>query len=172
MKIRPENLSKTLTFLEDLVNQYTPYPLEYQFLDDQFDQLYKADIRVGQLFGLLTLLSIVIASVGLFGLAAYTAERRTKEIGIRKIVGASASQVVAMISKDFLRIVLSGCLIGIPIAWYFIQQWLQTYAYRIELHWWYFAVGTLATVCIAWLTVSFQALRAAFINPVECLKVE
>ena len=170
LKIRSEQLPKTLSFLEDLFKQHTPFPFEYQFLDDQFDQLYKTDTQFGQLFGLLTLLSILIASVGLFGLAAYTAELRTKEIGIRKIVGASVGQVVAMISKDFLRIVLLGCLIGIPIAWYFMQHWLQNYAYRIELQWWYFAGGILTTLFIAWLTISFQTLKAAYVNPAESLK--
>jgi ABC-type antimicrobial peptide transport system permease subunit len=121
---------------------------------------------------LFDLLAILISCLGLFGLAAYTAEQRSKEIGVRKVLGASVSGIVKLLSKDFLKLVGVSILIAIPIAWYFMRDWLQDYAYRIEINWWVFVIAGIAAILIALVTVSFQALKAAIANPVDSLKTE
>lgn len=172
VKIRPSNLKETINYLEGTLAKYSPYPVEYQFLDEQFDQLYKADRRLGEMFAFFTILSILIASLGLFGLAAFSAEQRTKEIGIRKVLGASIQNIVTILSKDFLKMVMIGFLIAVPIAWYFMNQWLQDFVYRIEIQWWMFVLAGLIAVMIAVLTISFQSIKAAMANPVESLRNE
>ncbi|MCB0597963.1 MAG: FtsX-like permease family protein, partial [Phaeodactylibacter sp.] len=119
-----------------------------------------------------TLIALLIACLGLFGLAAFTAEQRTKEIGIRKILGASVANLVGLLSKDFLQLVALALFIALPLAWYAMHRWLQNFAYRIELQWWFFALAALAALLIAFLTVSVQSMRAALANPVEALKNE
>jgi len=172
IKVHPENLSRTIASLKDTYQQYTPYPFEYEFLDEKFDQLYKEDMQLGEMFRLFTLISIVIAALGLFGLAAFSAERRTKEMGIRKVLGASATQLVSLLAKDFLTMVLMGFIIAIPIGWYTMSLWLKDYAYRIEIEWWIFALAGFAALFLAILAVSFQSLKAARTNPVESIRVE
>ncbi len=145
VKVRPEKLTETIASLEKTVGQYSSYPFEYQFLDESFDKLYKSEVRVGKTFGFFTLLAILIASLGLFGLAAYSAKQRTKEIGIRKVLGASVRSIVGILAQDFLKMVLIGFLLAIPIAWYLMSHWLQDFAYRIAMEWWMFALaGTFA----------------------------
>ena len=119
-----------------------------------------------------SLLTIFVACLGLFGLATYTAEQRTKEIGIRKVLGASVTQVTQMISKDFLKLVLIASVIAFPVAWWAMNKWLQNFAYRINMSWWVFAVAGLSALLIALLTVSFQAIKAAIANPVKSLRTE
>ncbi len=172
LKVRPENLSETVASVEKSIERYSPYPFEYQFLDERFDQLYKADRRLGEIFGFFTLLSVLIASLGLFGMAAFTARQRTKEIGIRKVLGASVNTIVRLLSQDFLKLVLVGFAIAIPLAWYAMQRWLADFAYRVELEWWVFVLAGIIAVIIAWFTVSLQTVRAARVNPVECLRDE
>jgi len=172
VKVRPENLAATISDLEESIAVHTPYPFEYQFLDERFDQIYKADIRLGEMILFFTILSILIASLGLFGLAVFMADQRTKEIGIRKVLGASIAGIVGMLSKDFLKMVLIAILIATPIAYYFMHQWLQDFAYRIEMQWWVFALAGILTIVIAFLTVSVQSVKAALANPVESLKNE
>ena len=172
LKVRPENLSETIGSVEKSIERYSPYPFEYQFLDERFDQLYKADRRLGEIFGFFTLLSVLIASLGLFGMAAFTARQRTKEIGIRKVLGASVNTIVRLLSQDFLKLVLVGFAIAIPLAWYAMQRWLADFAYRVELEWWVFALAGIIAIVIAWFTVGLQTVRAARVNPVECLRDE
>jgi len=147
-------------------------PFNYQFMDDQFDQLYRSERRAGTLVLCFAVLAIAIACLGLFGLAAFTAQRRTKEIGIRKILGASVASVVGMLSKDFLKLVLLSLLIASPIAWYFMEKWLQDFAYRITISWWMFALAGAAAVVVAFATVASQSIRAALANPVNSLRSE
>lgn len=172
LKVRPDNLQGTIASLEKSVKKFTPYPFQYQFLDDRFNQLYQADLRLGEMFGFFTLLSILIASLGLFGMAAFVASQRTKEIGIRKVLGASVQQIVGLFSKDFLKMVLYGFLFATPIAWYIMQHWLLDFAYRIQLEWWVFALVGLGVLVIAFFTVSSQSLKVALANPVNALKDE
>ncbi len=147
-------------------------PFNYTFMDEAFDQMYRTEQRVGNIFITFAILAIFIACLGLFGLSAFMAEQRTKEIGIRKVLGASVGNIVTMLSKDFLKLVLIAAVIAFPVAWWGMSTWLENYAYRTEISWWIFALAGAVAVLIAVATVSFQAVRAAVSNPVESLRSE
>ncbi len=147
-------------------------PLNYQFLDEAFDSMYRSEQRIGKIFISFAILAIFIACLGLFGLATFTAEQRTKEIGIRKVLGASVTQIVQLLSKDLLRLVIVGIIIASPIAYYFMNKWLQDFAYQVEISWWIFVLAGVISVAIALLTVSYQAIKAAVANPVKSLRTE
>ena len=147
-------------------------PFTYSFLNERYDKQYRSDERFGQVFGFFTLLAVLVACLGLFGLATFTTEQRTKEIGVRKVLGASVSGIVTLLSKDFLRLVLIAIVIASPLAWYAMSKWLQGFAYKIDIEWWIFAVAGLLAVGIALLTVSFQSIKAALMNPVKSLRNE
>ncbi|WP_347924180.1 ABC transporter permease [Pontimicrobium sp. SW4] len=147
-------------------------PFEYRFMDESFDNMYRQERRVGKVAVTFAILAIIIACLGLFGLATYIAEQRTKEIGVRKVLGASVSNIVRMLSIDFIKLVLIAFLIAAPIAWWFMNKWLQDFAYRIDLNWWIFAITGFVALLIALITLSFQAIRAAIANPVKSLKTE
>lgn len=148
------------------------YPFEYSFVDEEFDKLFTSETLVGQLSRLFACLAILISCLGLFGLSAYTAERRTKEIGIRKVLGASVSGITGLLSREFLGLVFLATLIAFPIAWLTMSHWLQQYHYRISVQWWVFVAAGLTAVAIALLTVSFQCVKAALMNPVRSLRSE
>lgn len=150
----------------------TDEPFSYAFMDDLYNKTYSAEQKTGTILNIFSILTIFVACLGLFGLATYTAEQRTKEIGIRKVLGASVTQVTQMLSKEFLNLVLIASLIAFPAAWWAMHQWLQSFAYRIEISWWVFAIAGLAALFIALLTVSFQAIKAAIANPVKSLRTE
>lgn len=150
----------------------TGEPFSYNFMDDLFNNTYATEQKTGNILNLFSILTIFVACLGLFGLVTYTAEQRTKEIGIRKVLGASVTQVTQMLSKEFLKLVLIASLIAFPIAWWAMHEWLQSFAYRINISWWMFAVAGLAALFIALLTVSFQAIKAAIANPVKSLRTE
>ena len=133
VKVAPENLRETLASIEGTIQAFSSYPFEYQFLDEAFDQLYKTELKLGQLIGLFTLLALLIASLGLFGLAAYTAEQRTKEVGIRKVLGATAPGLVILLSKEFTRLVVVAFVVAVPVAYYGMNQWLEVFAYRVKI---------------------------------------
>lgn len=159
--------------IEKVFRQYNPgVPFKYYFADEEFGKLYKAEHVVSKLSNYFAFLAIFISCLGLFGLAAFTAEQRTKEIGVRKVLGASVTNLVGMLSADFLKLVTIAAVIAFPIAWYFLSGWLEKYAYRIEIEWWYFLVAGVAALLIALFTVSFQAIKAALMNPVKSLKSE
>jgi putative ABC transport system permease protein len=147
-------------------------PFMYRFLDDSFDEMYRTEQRMGRLALTFSLLAILIACLGLFGLAAYMAEQRTKEIGIRKVLGAGTLTVVNLLSADFLRLVAIASIIAIPFAWWAMHRWLQDFAFRIDLSWWIFPLAAILALAIALATVSFQAIRAALMNPVKSLRTE
>lgn len=147
-------------------------PFEYKFLDDHFEELYRADSQVSRVVAALAVLAIIISCLGLFGLASYAAERKIKEIGIRKVLGASVNQLVMMLSSHFLKLVIISNLIAIPLAWWAISKWLEDFAYRIPISWAVFAMAGVAALLIAILTVSFQAVKAALTNPVKTLRTE
>lgn len=167
------NLQSDIAKLESLIKKNNPgYPVEYKFVDEQFHQYFKAETLVGKLAGLFATLAIIISCLGLFGLAAYTAERRTKEIGIRKVLGASVIGMARLLSKDFLLLVIISCLVAFPIAWWMMHNWLQSFEYRITISWWIFLAAGLLAILIALITVSFQATKAALANPVKSLRTE
>jgi putative ABC transport system permease protein len=147
-------------------------PFEYKFMDDSFREIYKSEQRIGAILGVFTALAIAIACLGLFGLAAFTAEQRTKEIGIRKVLGASVASIIALLSKDFLKLVGIAIVLATPLAYWGMGAWLQDFAYRVELSWWVFASAGAASVVIAFMTVAGQAWRAAQANPVKSLRSE
>ena len=148
------------------------YPFEYKFIDDDFNEIFKTENLTGTLSGVFASLAIFISCLGLFGLAAYTAERRIKEIGIRKVLGASVAGLAGLLSKDFLKLVIISCVIAFPVAWLALNKWLQSYQYRIDVHWWVFAVAGIMAILIAVATVSYQAIKAALTNPVKSLRSE
>ena len=145
---------------------------QYTFMDDDFRAIYDTEQRIGTIFITFTSLAIVIACLGLFGLAAYAAEQRTKEIGIRKVLGANISTIVAMLSKDFIKLVLIAIVLAAPLAWWAMNLWLQGFAYRQNMQWWVFAASGSGAIFIAFITVSFQSIKAALSNPVNSLKSE
>jgi len=167
------NLAATLAKVEAVVKAHNPgYPFDYRFLDEDFAGMFTLEARIGQFAGIFSMLAIFISCLGLFGLAAYTAERRTKEIGIRKVLGASTATIASLLSKEFLQLVTLSCLIAFPLAWWFMNSWLKDYSYRAPIHWWIFALAGSAAVSIALLTVSALAIRAARANPVKSLRTE
>jgi ABC-type antimicrobial peptide transport system permease subunit len=148
------------------------YPFQYRFVDDQFNDMFLSEMLISKLSRVFAALAIIISCLGLFGLAAYTAERRTKEIGIRKVLGASVSGIAGLLSKDFMKLVLIASGIAFPIAWWAMHNWLQGYSYRIEISWWIFIAAGSVALLIALVTISFQAIRAATANPVKSLRTE
>jgi putative ABC transport system permease protein len=173
IRIQPDQLSGTIKFLQEKWRQIFPdRPFDYSFLNDDLEKVYKSEARLGKIFNYFGGLSILIACLGLLGLASFMAERKTKEIGIRKVLGASVDSILALLSKDFVKLVLLANLIAWPIAYYTMSRWLQNFSYRIDISWWVFLLAGGLVLLIALLTVSTQALKAALANPVEALRYE
>ena len=147
-------------------------PFEYAFLDDEVQKQYSAEITLSRIINLFTTMAIFISCLGLFGLAAFSAEQRKKEIGVRKVLGASVTGIVQLLSKEFLKLVAVAIIIATPVAWWAMSKWLQAFAYRIDISWWMFALTGFIAILIALLTVSFQAIKAAIANPVKSLRTE
>jgi putative ABC transport system permease protein len=172
-KIAPAHLS---TILEQAGAKWKVMaagaPFSYRFLDDSFNEMYRAEQRVGKIALVFSVLAIFIACLGLFGLVTFIAEQRAKEIGIRKVLGASVSGIVQLLSRDFVRLVLIAFAIAAPVAWFFMNKWLEDFAYRVTISWWVFAVAGLLALCIAILTLSIKAINAAHANPVKNLRTE
>ena len=167
------NLQTDVSKLEAIIKKDNPvYPVGYKFVDQEFDQYFKAETLIGKLAGIFALLAIVISCLGLFGLAAYMAEKRTKEIGIRKVLGASATGMAALLSKDFLLLVSISCLIAFPVALWLMHKWLLDFEYRIHISWWIFFAAAFIALLIAFITISSQAIKAAIANPVKSLRTE
>jgi putative ABC transport system permease protein len=173
LKLDGSNISSTLAAMEDKWKQMAPHrPFDYQFLDQEFDALYSAEERTGSLAATFAILAILIACLGLLGLTAFAAQQRTKEIGIRKVLGASVANIVGLLSKDFLVLVLISMLIAFPVAWWAMSSWLEDFVYRINISWWIFALAGIAALAIALVTVASQAIRAANSDPVNSLRSE
>ena len=173
VRIAAGHTEQVLGKLEQITGQHNPaFPFQYQFMDDIYEQIYKREAVMGQLTTWFAAVAILISCLGLFGLALFTAEQRTKEIGVRKVLGASVSNIVFMLSKDFLKLVMLANLIALPLSWYLMKNWLDSYAYRTELNWWVFASALLATVLIAMVTLSYHAIKTAVTNPVSALRTE
>ena len=172
-RFNTSDVSGLLSTIENKYKAAAPgMPFKYEFLDEAFDNMYRQERRVGKVALAFALLAIIIACLGLFGLATYIAEQRTKEIGIRKVLGASVSNIVRMLSTDFIKLVMLAFIIAAPIAWWFMSKWLEDFAFRIELNIWVFIATGMIALIIALITLSFQAIRAAIANPVESLKTE
>ena len=147
-------------------------PFDYSFMDEDFNKLYTGEQKFGQIAITFAVLAIVIACLGLFGLITYAAEQRIKEIGIRKVLGASVGNIAGMLSKDFLVLVLISSVIAFPLAWWGMSKWLEDFAYRVSIGWWVFCIAGVLALLIALVTVSFQAIKAAIANPVKSLRTE
>jgi putative ABC transport system permease protein len=164
---------KALAKIDQVIKTSVPgYPFSYKFVDEELNQLFEMENMIGRLSVIFALLAILISCLGLFGLASYTAERRTKELGIRKVLGASVGSLATLLSAEFFQMVSVSCIIAFPLAWWSIHSWLQQYQYRIEIQWWPFAFAGMSTLSIALLTVSFQSVKAALANPVKSLRTE
>ena len=173
IKVKPVDLSATINYIKETWNKFTPdYPLDYKFLDENFAAMYRAEDKLSTLLWIFTVMAIFVGCLGLFGLAVFSAEQRIKEIGIRKVLGASVLSIVAMLSKTFLRPVLLASLIAFPIAWWVMNKWLEDYEYRINISWWVFIIAGVSVLLIALITVSFQSIKAATANPVKNLRTE
>ena len=150
-----------------------PYrPFEYHFLDEDFNKLYSSELRLGKVLTIFASIAIALACLGLLGLASYSARQRFKEIGIRKVLGASVSNIAALLSADFVKLVLVAIVISTPVAWWAMNKWLQGFAYKTDMNWWVFAAAAGSAVFIAMGTISFQAIKAALTNPVKSLRSE
>lgn len=167
------DLSEALAKTEGVINANNPgYPFEFKFVDEEFNKLFATETLIGKLAGVFAALAIFISCLGLFGLAAYTAERRTKEIGIRKVLGASTLGMAGLLSGEFILLVTISCVIAFPIAWWTMNSWLRDYQYRTSIHYWVFGIAAFGSLSFALITVSFQAIRAALANPVQSLRSE
>ena len=147
-------------------------PFEYSFIDEEVQMQYKAEQRLSNIINSFTLLTVLISCLGLFGLVMFTVERRTKEIGIRKVLGASVFDIASMITKDYSKLVIIAFLVSTPISWWVMRQWLNEFAYQVDLQWWMFVLAGSLAILIAFLTVSFQSIKAALTNPVDSLRSE
>jgi putative ABC transport system permease protein len=173
IRLEPGNPQETLAGLEKFYNTYNPgFPFTYRFIDDDYQKMYAAENRVGQLSRYFAGLAILISCLGLFGLAAFTAERRIKEIGIRKVMGSTTLGIVYLLSLDLTKMVMIAILVGLPLSAWLANQWLGGFAFRIELEWWFFVVSGATALLIAWVTVTVQTMKAAGVNPSECLRAE
>jgi len=173
-RIKPQSgAEQALAKIAEVMKKDNPaYPLEYKFVDDQFNQMFKNETLTSKVSTIFASLAIIISCLGLFGLATYTAERRVKEIGIRKVLGSSVVGITTLLSKDFLKLVAIACLVAFPVAWSIMNNWLLNYEYRIEIHWWIFLTAGITALLIALITISFQSIKAALANPVKSLRTE
>lgn len=164
-----QNLKKT----EAIIKKYNPeYPFDYHFVDEEYAKKFADEKRTGTLAGLFAGLTIFISCLGLFGLATYMAENRIKEIGVRKVLGASVAGISALLSKDFLKLVSIAFLFAAPVAWWAMSAWLKDYPYHVSIQWWVFIIAGILSITIALITVSYQAIRAAVANPAKSLRTE
>jgi len=173
VKLNAGDFSNTIASIEGIWNKVAPgEPFNYRFMDDSFNTVYEAEQRLGKIFMVFSILSILIACLGLFGLAAFNAQKRTKEIGIRKVLGASVGQITYRLTTDFLKMVGIAILISLPIGWFAMNKWLEDFSYRIDIPWWVFGIAAFLAIGIAILTVSYQSIKAAVVNPVKSLRTE
>jgi putative ABC transport system permease protein len=172
-KVNTANMKGLVATIGSVWKKMAPgMPFSYRFMDDAFDNMYRAEQRIGKLALGFSILAILVACMGLFGLATYAAEQRVKEIGIRKVLGASVGGIVEMLSVDFIKLVVISALISFPLSWWAMSKWLANFAYRINISWWVFVAAAVVAIVIAMATTSYQAIRAALMNPVKSLRTE
>jgi putative ABC transport system permease protein len=173
VKLKTADFKNTIAYINNVWNKFSPgYPLDYKFMDETYGTMYKAEEKLSDLLWAFTIMAILVGCMGLFGLAAFSAEQRTKELGIRKVLGANAFDIVGLLSKNFLVLVMIASLIAFPIAWWTMNSWLKDFPYRVNISWWIFGIAIIAALAIALITVSFQAIKAAIANPVKSLRTE
>jgi len=173
IKLATTDASSTMQSIEKLWNQTFPdFVFEYKFLDDKIESFYKQENQLSQLYKIFAFIAIFLSCLGLYGLASFMAVQRIKEVGIRKVLGATAGNIVYLFSKEFIILITIAFVIATPIAWYYMHKWLQDYVYRINISWWMFIAGGVLAILIALMTVSFQAIKAAIANPVKSLRTE
>ena len=173
VKLNSGDLTAAVGAVNDVYKKFSPdRPFDYTFLNEDFDKLYRAEQRTGTIFNYFAWIAIFISCLGLFGLVMFTIEHRVKEIGIRKVLGASVSNLFSLISSDFIRLIIISNVIAIPVAWYAMNKWLDSFAYRVNIHWATFVIAAVASILIAWLTMSYQSIKAAIANPVNSLRNE
>jgi putative ABC transport system permease protein len=173
VKIKTADIKNTIAYINGVWNKFSPgYPLDYKFMDETYGAMYKAETKLSDLLWIFTVMAIIVGCMGLFGLAAFSAEQRTKELGIRKVLGANAFDIVRLLSKNFLLLVVIASVIAFPIAWWAMNSWLKDFPYRVNISWWVFGIAIIAALAVAFLTVSFQAIKAAVANPVKSLRNE
>jgi len=173
IRTRAGKTKEAISGLEKITKALNPkFPFTYQFADREFSKLYKSEQLVSKLSGYFAFLGIFISCLGLFGLATFATAQRTKEIGIRKVLGASVTGITFLLANDFLKVIALAMLVAFPAAWLVMNQWLQNFVYKIDIEWWIFALAGLVTLCIALLTVSYQSIRSALANPVKNLRTE
>ena len=173
VKLKTADIKNTIAYINNVWGKFVPeFPLDYKFMDETYATMYKAEAKLSDLLWIFTIMAIVVGCMGLFGLAAFSAEQRTKELGIRKVLGANAIDIVGLLSKNFLVLVMIASLIAFPIAWWAMNSWLKDFPYRVNISWWVFGIAIIAALAIALLTVSFQAIKAALANPVKSLRTE
>jgi sporulation protein YlmC with PRC-barrel domain len=173
MRTKPANMQQNIANLKAVFQKiYPDYPFSYGFVDQDLSRLYLGEQRMGELFNIFSVVSIIVSCLGLFGLATFAAQRRIKEIGVRRVLGASASGIVALLAKDFVKLVAAALIVAFPLAWWVMNKWLDNYVYRIHISWWMFAAAGMLALVIAFITVSSQAIKAALMNPVKSLKME
>ena len=173
IKLKTADIKSTIAYISNVWDKFVPgFPLDYKFMDETYATMYKAETKLSDLLWIFTIMAIVVGCMGLFGLAAFSAEQRTKEIGIRKVLGANVFNIVGLLSKNFLAMVLIASLIAIPVAWWAMNSWLNDFPYRVNLSLWIFGIAIVAALLIAFITVSFQSVKAATANPVKSLRTE
>ena len=172
-RIKQENQQATLSGIANLYTKYNPgFPFTYNFLDEAYQKQYETETRTASLSGYFAVLAIIISCLGLFGMAAFTAQKRQKEIGIRKVIGASSAGITAMLSKDFLKLIGIALLIAFPVSWWMMNNWLESYAHRINITPTTFLLAGILVLTIAFIAISFQTIKAAITNPVRSLRSE
>ncbi|HMC86517.1 MAG TPA: FtsX-like permease family protein, partial [Chitinophagaceae bacterium] len=173
VKIAGNNVAEALSHIENTWKKFVPEsPYQSAFLDERFDALYKSEQKQGNIFTVFAFIAILIACLGLFGLSAFSISQRIKEIGVRKVLGATTGSIVALLSKEFLKLVAIAAVIAFPVAWYAMHNWLLDFAYRINMPWWIFILAAIIAAAVALFTISFQAVKAALSNPVKSLRSE
>jgi len=171
VRARPGTTEATVKALEKMTKRLNPaYPFTYNFLDQTLAKLYTGEQQMGKIFNLFAMLAIFISCLGLYGLSAYMAEQRTKEIGVRKVLGASLFNIVRLLSSDFTRLIVVAMIIAIPLSWWAVNSWLQGFAYHVKMGWLIFLLAPLTALLIAWITVSYESIRAAVVNPSKSLR--
>jgi ABC-type antimicrobial peptide transport system permease subunit len=173
IKLATTNMSSTMQAIQKVWEQTFPnFVYEYRFLDDKIESFYKQEEQLAQLYKLFAAIAIFLSCLGLYGLASFMAAQRIKEVGIRKVLGATTGNIIYLFSREFILLIAIAFAVATPVSWYYMHQWLQDYAYRIHISWWLFAAGGLVAIIIALMTISFQAIKAAVANPVKSLRTE
>ena len=173
VKLKTGDMQNSVAFIRNTWDRFSPrYPLEYQFMDESYSKMYSSEEKLSDLLWIFTIMAIFIGCMGLFGLAAFSSEQRTKEIGIRKVLGANMFNILVLLSRNFLLLILISSLIAFPVAWWAMSDWLKDFPYRVNLSWWVFGIAIAGALFTAFITISFQSIKAARVNPVKSLRTE